>query len=64
MRTEHCSELGTKGGKVTRGCKKMYNKELYKLCPSPFTEHKSFTFLVIYTEQTGFDNCTHRLQKQ
>jgi len=44
---------------VTRGCKKLYNKELYKLCPSPFTEHKSFTFFVIYTEQAGFDRTAH-----
>jgi len=48
-----------KGGKLTRGCKNLYNKEFYKLCPSPFTEQKSFTFLVIYTEQAGFDRTAY-----
>jgi hypothetical protein len=27
--------------------------------PFTFTGHKSFTFLVIYTEQTGFDRTAH-----
>jgi len=27
--------------------------------PFTFTEHKSFTFLVIYTEQIGFDRTAH-----
>jgi len=44
---------------VTGGCKNLYNKELYKLCPSPFTEYTSCTVLVIYTKEAGFDRTAH-----